>query len=223
MSTEIHGPDAARAEDSAPALDRDILDALTTLVKRAGTVGQSIAAGFEIAPHDLLALFKLEGGLPMKELAQRMGCDASFVTAIADTLEDRGFVRREAGQRDRRIKNLVLTPEGTAAKERLMAQVAAKMPWCYALDDAERRCFLSLLRKMLDTPAPGADVDAGKPANPPVSQPSGNPASAAAATADHRQGLVGPSEPAAGRNSAGLSPCFPSVPESRTGTGRDAP
>ena len=103
MSTEIHEPDA-RAEDSAPALNRDILDALTTLVKRAGTVGQSIAAGFDVAPHDLLALFKLDAGLAMKELAQRMGCDASFVTAVADTLEKRGFIRREPGQRDRRVK-----------------------------------------------------------------------------------------------------------------------
>jgi DNA-binding MarR family transcriptional regulator len=162
MSIEIQGPDAVRAEvaaqadDSAPALDRDILDALTTLVKQAGTVGQSIAAGFGIAPHDLLALFKLEGGLAMKELAQRMGCDASFITAIADTLEKRGFIHREPSQRDRRIKNLVLTSEGMVAKERLMTQLAAKMPWCYALDDAERRCFLSLLRKMLDTPSPDA-------------------------------------------------------------------
>ncbi len=150
MSIEISGPDAARAEDSAPALDRDILDALTTLVKRAGTIGHSIAAGFGIAPHDLLALFKLDGGLAMKELAQRMGCDASFVTAIADKLERRGFIRREPGQRDRRVKNLMLTPEGIAAKERMMAQLAAKMPWCYALDESERQCFLTLLRKMLE-------------------------------------------------------------------------
>lgn len=158
MSMEIKGPDAARAEDSAPALNRDILDALTTLVKQAGTVGQSIAASFAIAPHDLLAMFKLEGRLPMKELAQRMGCDASFVTAIADTLEKRGFLHREAGQRDRRVKHLVLTPEGEAAKERLMAQLAAKMPWCYALNVEERRCFLGLLRKMLDTPSPDASI-----------------------------------------------------------------
>ena len=57
----------------------------------------------------------------MKELAQQMGCDASFVTTIADTLERHGFARREPSQRDRRVKNLVLTPEGIAAKERLMA------------------------------------------------------------------------------------------------------
>lgn len=161
MSIEIQGPDAARAEESAPALDRDILDALTTLVKRAGTIGQSISASFQIAPHDLLALFKLEGGLAMKELAQRIGCDASFVTAIADALEKRGFVHREPSQRDRRVKNLVLTPEGIAAKERMMAQLAAQMPWCYALDDEERRCLLGLLRKMLDTPRPDAANEAG--------------------------------------------------------------
>ena len=179
MSIEIQGPDTVRAEvtaqpedrvragDSAPALDRDILDALTTLVKRAGTIGHSIADGFGIAPHDLLALFKLEGGLAMKELAQRMGCDASFVTAIADKLEERGFIRREPGQRDRRVKNLVLTPEGCVAKERMFEQLAAKMPWSYALDDSERACLLTLLRKMLDTPSPGAgtDADAGKPAH----------------------------------------------------------
>jgi DNA-binding MarR family transcriptional regulator len=104
----------------------------------------------------------------MKELAQRMGCDASFVTAIADVLEKRGYLRREPSLRDRRVKNLVLTPEGDSAKERMMAQLAAKMPWCYALDDSERACLLGLLRKMLDAPAPGGATvgDAGEPAVP---------------------------------------------------------
>ena len=80
-------------------------------------------------------MFKLDHVQSMKELAQQMGCDASFVTTVADTLERRGFVRREPSQRDRRVKNLVLTEEGIAAKERLMRELAAKMPWSYALDD----------------------------------------------------------------------------------------
>jgi DNA-binding MarR family transcriptional regulator len=160
MGIEIQGPDAARADESALTLNRDILDSLTTLVKRASTIGQSIAVGFGIAPHDLLALFKLDGVLTMKELAHHMGCDASFVTTIADTLERHGFARREPSQRDRRVKNLVLTSEGITAKERMMAQLAAKMPWCYALDDDERRCLHFLLRKMLDTPSPGTTHDA---------------------------------------------------------------
>jgi DNA-binding MarR family transcriptional regulator len=166
MSIETDGPDAARAEASAPALNRDVLDALTTLVKRAGEVGHSIANGYGLAPHDLLAMFKLEGGLAMKELAQRMGCDASFITTIADNLEKRGYLHREPGQRDRRVKNLVLTADGIAAKDRLMTQLAERMPWGYALSEEERRCFLGLVRKMIDTPCPvtrcgddaGADV-----------------------------------------------------------------
>ena len=160
MSIEIQGPDAVRAEDSAPALNRDILDTLTGLVKHVGVIGQAIAAEFDVAPHDLLALFKLDGVLTMKELAQHMGCDASFVTTIADTLEQHGFARREPSQRDRRVKNLVLTAEGIAAKERMMRELATRMPWCYALNDTERRCFLTLLRKALDSPGPEGGTDA---------------------------------------------------------------
>jgi DNA-binding MarR family transcriptional regulator len=164
MSIEIQGPDTVRAEvaadDSAPSLDRDILDSLTTLVKQAGAVGHSIADGFGLAPHDLLAMFKLDSGLAMKELAKRMGCDASFITTIADNLEKHGFLHRQPGQHDRRVKILALTPEGEAAKEQLMAQLAKKMPWCYALDEAERRCFRDLLRKMLDAPDPNAGTAA---------------------------------------------------------------
>ena len=128
---------------------REILNALTSVVKRAAAISHSIAAGLGITPPDLLALFKLDDAVPMKELAQRIGCDASFVTAIADNLESHGLARREPGQRDRRVKHLVLTPEGVAAKERLMTELAGRMPWCDGLDDAERGCFLTLLRKML--------------------------------------------------------------------------
>ncbi len=141
-------PGAAQAD--ASALNREILDTLTDLVKQAGAIGHSIADSFGVSPHDVLALFKLDSVLTMKELAQRMGCDASFVTTIADTLERHGLARRAPSERDRRVKHLLLTEEGIAAKERLMRELAARMPWCYALDEDERRCFLSLLRKMLD-------------------------------------------------------------------------
>jgi DNA-binding MarR family transcriptional regulator len=141
-------PGETRAD--APAVERGILDALTDLIKQAGAISHSIAAGLGVAPHDLLALFKLEGGAAsMKELAQRMGCDASFITVIADTLEREGLARREPSQRDRRVKNLVLTDKGVAAQERLMRELAARMPWCNGLDESERQCFLGLLNKML--------------------------------------------------------------------------
>src|ERR1700759_1620633 len=130
-------------------VERSIVNGLTDLVKRAGGISQSIADRFGIAPSDLLALFKLDEVMTMKELAQHMSCDASFVTTIADTLERRGLARREPSLRDRRVKNLVLPPEGIAAKEAMMQELAVRMPWCYALDEKERHVFLALIEKML--------------------------------------------------------------------------
>jgi DNA-binding MarR family transcriptional regulator len=145
-------------------VDRDIVNGLTDLVKRAGLISQSIADSFDIAPSDLLALFKLDEVMTMKELAKHMSCDASFVTTIADTLEKRGLARREPSLKDRRVKNLVLTPEGIAAKERMMRELALRMPWCYALNEKERHIFLALIQKML---AAGTDQtekpDGGEP------------------------------------------------------------
>src|ERR1700728_605171 len=157
MSIGVQGPGEAGAD--ASAVTRDILDTLTSLIKLVGGLAQEIAAEFDIAPHDLLAMFKLDSVLSMKELAQHMGCDASFITTVADTLERRGYVSREPSQRDRRVKNLVLTEEGIAAKERLMRELAEKMPWSYALDDTERHCFLGLLKKVLDGARAGVCLD----------------------------------------------------------------
>jgi DNA-binding MarR family transcriptional regulator len=156
VSIDVQGP--GQAQPDASALDRQIVEALADLVKQAGAITQSIAASFGVAPHDLLALFKLDGVLTMKELAQRMSCDASFVTVVADTLEREGLARRAPSQRDRRVKNLLLTPEGIAAKERLMRELATRMPWCTALDDTERQCFLGLLNKMLASRRCGAQI-----------------------------------------------------------------
>jgi DNA-binding MarR family transcriptional regulator len=142
---DVREPGNVRTD--ASSLNQSILDTFADLAKQLGAISHSMAADFGVASSDLLALFKLDGALPMKELAQRMGCDASFITVVADALERRGFVRREPSQRDRRVKNLVLTPEGIAAKKRLMDELADKMPWCYGLDDTQRQCFLTLLRK----------------------------------------------------------------------------
>src|SRR6202453_1206392 len=163
MSMRAQGSGDPRAD--ASAVSRDILDSMTSLIKLVGGIAQGIASEFDIAPHDLLAMFKLDGVMSMKELSQHMGCDASFITSVADTLERRGFARRAPSQRDRRVKNLVLTEEGIAAKERLMGELAAKMPWSYALDDGERCCFLALLKKALGGDRPdvclGAEALAG--------------------------------------------------------------
>ncbi|MCH2221561.1 MAG: MarR family transcriptional regulator [Aquabacterium sp.] len=49
------------------------------------------------------------------EVAREIGLDTGTVTRTLDRLEDKGFLRRERSTDDRRVVNLVLTPEGERA------------------------------------------------------------------------------------------------------------
>ncbi len=94
------------------------------------------------------ALRLIDGAVSMKELGARIHCDASFITAIADALEERGLARRETDPADRRIKKLVLTEKGTEMQGRLGEMLFDDVPGICRLDAHERATFLALLRKM---------------------------------------------------------------------------
>jgi MarR family transcriptional regulator, organic hydroperoxide resistance regulator len=130
-------------------LDQQIADTMGDLIRHAHDLGQDVAAKFGLTVSDSKALFMLETPMTMKELGLKMGCDPSFVTSVADALEKHGLARREPSQRDRRSKNLVLTPEGVKCRERIAAALMVRAPWCTTLDTSERRCLLTLMRKML--------------------------------------------------------------------------
>ena len=140
-------------------LDSEILDAMGELI--AALIGRSeqIAQRFGVPAFCLKALHVLESSMAMRDLGKHMHCDPSFVTAIADLLEKRGLARREASTADRRIKNLVLTPEGVGLRGKIEREFLANMPW-RNLDEQERACLLSLIRKMTpaDAPAPGTNT-----------------------------------------------------------------
>ncbi len=130
-------------------LNQQISDVLTELIKHAHDMGQNIATEFGLTGSDAIALLKLEAPMTMKELGQKMGCDPSYVTSIADALEKHGLARREPSLRDRRSKNLVLTPDGVSVRDKVLRELGARAPWCTSLDTPERRCLLDLMRKML--------------------------------------------------------------------------
>ena len=130
-------------------LSQQISDTLPELIKHVHDLVQSIATEFGLTGSDAVALLKLDTPMTMKELGQRMGCDPSFITTIADSLEKHGLARREPSLRDRRSKNIVLTPAGVTVRERLFRELMARAPWCTALDTGERRCLLGLMRKMI--------------------------------------------------------------------------
>jgi MarR family transcriptional regulator, organic hydroperoxide resistance regulator len=142
----VTGVDRDAGDDG---LNQQIADTLGELIRHAHDLGQGIAADFGLTVSDTKALFVLDAPMTMKDLGLRMGCDPSFVTTVADALEKHGLARREPSQRDRRSKNLVLTAEGLKLRDRLCAEMSARAPWCTTLDVSERRCLLTLMRKML--------------------------------------------------------------------------
>ena len=145
-------------------LDSEILDAMGELI--AALIGRSeqIAQRFGVPAFCLKALHVLESSMAMRDLGKYMHCDPSFVTAIADLLEKRGLARREASTADRRIKNLVLTREGVGLRGKIEREFMAHLPW-RNLDEQERVCLLSLVRKMTAAAEPAAE-SAAEPATP---------------------------------------------------------
>jgi DNA-binding MarR family transcriptional regulator len=63
----------------------------------------------------LVELEEAERPLPMNELASRILASKSGLTRVIDRMEEAGLVRRERPERDRRVIEIVLTEEGSAA------------------------------------------------------------------------------------------------------------
>ena len=143
-------PGAAKTEPGPDEdLNQQIAEALSGLLKFAHDLAQGVAAEVGLTASDVMALVKLEAPMTMKDLGLKIGCDPSFVTSIADALESHGLARREPSLRDRRSKNIVLTPEGEKVRARLFDELFARAPWSTSLDTSERQCLLGLMRKML--------------------------------------------------------------------------
>jgi MarR family transcriptional regulator, organic hydroperoxide resistance regulator len=151
-SAEKLGAEQSRARQLNAEIQECVFELTGRIIGQAERLAQHLA----IPGIAVKALAILDGPMAMKDLGKRMHCDPSFVTAIADTLEKRGLARREAHPGDRRIKNLILTGDGTALKKHLEAELAAWMPWSRALDNDERAQLLALIRKMLRA-EPAAD------------------------------------------------------------------
>jgi DNA-binding MarR family transcriptional regulator len=129
-------------------LDSEILDALGELSESLLARGEQIARRLGVPAFCLKALHLLGAPMAMRDLGQKMHCDPSFVTTIADLLEKRGLARREPGTADRRIKNLVLTSAGDGLREQVQREFLANVPW-RGFDEDERACLLRLIRKMI--------------------------------------------------------------------------
>ena len=105
-----------------------------------------------LSPGLVKTLLQLSSEDPraMRDLADRWGCDASYVTALVDGLEERGLAERRPHPTDRRVKTVLLTAEGTQARAEMLARLGEPPPAFSALTDDEQRQLRDLLRKLAD-------------------------------------------------------------------------
>jgi DNA-binding MarR family transcriptional regulator len=112
-----------------------------------------ICAELNLSPPLLKAFVHLGAdpdgpGVRMRDLAEHWGCDASYVTSIVDGLQERGLAERQPHPTDRRVRTIVLTPEGRTQRERALELLSQPPSAFAALNPAEQRELRDLLQKL---------------------------------------------------------------------------
>jgi DNA-binding MarR family transcriptional regulator len=114
----------------------------------------AMAQEFELAPQQMIALRMLAAGpKKMSELADALFCDNSNVTGIVDRLEERGLVRREAAEGDRRVKLLVLTREGERMRVEITKRMAEPPPPIASLSEKDQTTLRDILKRAVERPS----------------------------------------------------------------------
>ncbi|WP_410811449.1 MarR family winged helix-turn-helix transcriptional regulator [Micromonospora sp. 067-2] len=91
--------------------------------------------------------------LPARDLAERLGCDRSNVTALVDKLEQVGLVERRTDPADRRQKTLVVTGKGRDVRGRV-TEVMSDSRLLAPLTDQELDTLRDLVWKVSDGGCP---------------------------------------------------------------------
>lgn len=102
-----------------------------------------------LSPNDARALWSLDPaqGRPIGELARDWGCDPSNATFIVDRLERAGLAERQAAAHDRRVKLVLLTPEGARIRAEIDAEFHEPPPQILDLDAKDLRALVDALSK----------------------------------------------------------------------------
>lgn len=110
------------------------------------------AAGFELTSVQFAALDAVaqQPGIDQAGLAATISFDRATIGGVVDRLEHKGLLQRLVSERDRRARQLHLTPEGDQLLATIRPAVAALQADILApLSRAERKTFVALAQKAL--------------------------------------------------------------------------
>ncbi len=102
-----------------------------------------------LSDFGVMELLLHRGPQPVNEIGRRINLTSGAITTAIDRLEDRGLVRRDAHETDRRARVVCLTPQGKAQATKLFAAHKAVMDAAAnALSRSERATLIELLKKL---------------------------------------------------------------------------
>jgi DNA-binding MarR family transcriptional regulator len=99
-------------------------------------------------PHGRALMCLQPGPTRMRDLAEHMACDASYITAVADRLEELGLAARRNAPDDRRARELVLTPKGAKVARRLSAIFSEPPEQLRTLSHADREALARIAAQL---------------------------------------------------------------------------
>jgi len=103
-----------------------------------------------LTPPHVMTLLRLRSDDPplLGAIARDLQCDASYATALADRLEERGLATRRPSPHDRRARELVLTDAGRAAQERIRAVLREPPAALLGLPEVDLRALAEICRRL---------------------------------------------------------------------------
>ncbi|HTS30190.1 MAG TPA: MarR family winged helix-turn-helix transcriptional regulator [Bryobacteraceae bacterium] len=93
-----------------------------------------------------------EGNVSQHEIASLCGLDPSSLVAVLDSLERRGWLRRQRNPRDRRVQWVQRTPAGDRLFTRALPRAQrAEEQQLAVLSDSDQRRLVAAMRKLVMT------------------------------------------------------------------------
>lgn len=112
------------------------------------------AAGFDLTPIQFAAMDAIYAHphTDQARVTEMIAYDRATIGGVIDRMEQKGWVRRVVSERDRRARELSLTPEGERVRVALLPIVQDLQNDILApLSEKERLCFLQLARQALQS------------------------------------------------------------------------
>lgn len=110
------------------------------------------AAGFDLTPVQFAALDAIQANPATDQatVAEMIAYDRATIGGVIDRLEQKGWVKRVVSERDRRARELSLSPEGARIHATLLPIVQElQNDILHPLDEAEQSAFLALASRVV--------------------------------------------------------------------------